>query len=89
MNKVYGNLKRFVPIRRDRSRLIVSYKCQPLEDGIHAFWCEIYFYKKPHPIVTLDDIKEAIFADINAHTDEKILSGFVWNGKPVWLSSEN
>lgn len=89
MNKVYGIKEKFTPIRSDRSRLIVSYECQPLEDGIHALWYEIYFYKKPHPVVTLDDIKEAIFADINAQTDEKILSGFVWNGKPVWLSSEN
>lgn len=89
MNKVYGILKQFAPIRSDRSRLIVSYECQPLEDGIHAIWYEIYFYKKPHPVVIFDDIKYAILSDINAQTDQKILSGFVWNNKPVWLSSEN
>lgn len=89
MNKVYGILKQFTPIRSDRSRLIVSHECQPLEDGIHAIWYEIYFYKKPHPVVTLDDIKETILSDINSQTDEKILKGFVWNDKPVWLSSEN
>jgi len=89
MNKVYGIKETFTPIRSDRSRLIVSYECHPLEDGIHALWYEIYFYKKPHPVVTLDDIKEAILSDINAQTDEKILTGFVWEEKPVWLSSEN
>ena len=26
---------------------------------------------------------------VNSLTDEKILSGFVWNGKHVWLSTEN
>ena len=89
MNKVYGNLKQFAPIRSDRSRLIISYECQPLEDGVHATWYEIYFYKKPYPVVTFEMVKEAVIADINAQTDEKILSGFVWEEKPVWLSSEN
>lgn len=89
MNKVYGILKQFTPIRSDRSRLIISYECQPLEDGVHATWYEIYFYKKPYPVVTFEMVKEAIIADINAQTDEKILKGFVWNDKPVWLSSEN
>ena len=89
MNKVYGILNFFTSIRSDRSRLIISYDCQPLEDGIHATWYEIYLYKKPYPVVTFEMIKEAIIADINAQTDEKILTGFVWNDKPVWLSSEN
>ena len=89
MNKVYGLTTEFAPIRKDRSRLIVSYECVPEQDGIHATWYEIYFYKKPHPVVTFEEIKEAILGDINAQTDEKILTGFVWNDKPVWLSSEN
>lgn len=89
MNKVYGTLKDYTPYRTDRSRLIIAYDCQPEPDGTYATWYEIYFYKKPHPVVTLDDIKEAILSDINAQTDEKILTGFVWEEKPVWLSSEN
>lgn len=89
MNKVYGNLTGFTSIRSDRSRLIISYGIRPLEDNIHATWYEIYFYKKIHTAVTLDEIKDAILADINTQTDEKILTGFVWNDKPVWLSSEN
>jgi len=89
MNKIYGNLTEFVPIRSDRGRLIVSYDCQPEADGIHATWYEVYFYKKPHPVVTLEDIKSAVIADINAQTDEKILKGFMWENMNVWLSSEN
>jgi hypothetical protein len=40
-------------------------------------------------------VKDAILGDINAQTDEKIISGFVWtptaggDPKPVWLSTEN
>lgn len=89
MNKVYGLTTEFAPIRKDRSRLIVSYECVPEQDGIHATWYEIYFYKKQHSTVTFEEIKEAILSDINAQTDAQILTGFVWNDKLVWLSSEN
>ncbi len=49
----------------------------------------MYFNKNQYQVVTLQDIKDAIIADINAQTEEKILTGFVWQEKPVWLSSEN
>ena len=89
MNKVYGIKEKFTPITTDRSRLIVAYDYQPLEDDVHATWYEIYFYKKLHPYVSDEEIKTAILDDINSQTDEKILKGFEWNKKPVWLSSEN
>lgn len=40
-----------------------------------------------HP--TADELKEVITQHIDAQTDGKILSGFVWNGQRVWLSAEN
>ena len=89
MNKVYGNKKEFTPIRSDRSRLIVSYNLQPLEDGIHATWCEIYFYKKPHPYVSAEEIKLAILEDIDNEVKRVIIEDFVWNSHKVWLSIEN
>ena len=49
----------------------------------------MYLYKKQMSSLSLSDVKDAIVKDINDRTDEKILSGFVWNDKPVWLSSEN
>ena len=61
MNKVYGNLKEFTPIRSDRSRLIISYNCQVEKDNIHATWCEIYFYKKPHPYVSDEEMAKRYF----------------------------
>lgn len=89
MNKIYGKKEGYSPIRSDRSRLIVGYDMQPTGDGVYATWYEIYFNKKTHPVVTSEGIREAILADINARTDEKILSGFVWENNKVWLSSEN
>lgn len=89
MNKVYGNLKEFTPIRSDRSRLIVSYNCQPQEDNIHSIWCEVYFYKKPHPHVSNDDIKAAILEDVDNEVKRLIIETMTWNDKQVWLSIEN
>lgn len=89
MNKVYGIKSEFTPIRSDRSRLIVSYEMTPLEDGVHATWFEIYFYKKPHPVVTFDDIKEAILKDVDDGVKRMIIEDMRWEDKQVWLSLEN
>lgn len=89
MNKIYDLKEQFIPIRYGGNRIIISYDYQILEDGINSIWYEVYFYNNLHGQIGFDEIKEAILADINAQTDEKILSGFIWNDKPVWLSSEN
>lgn len=38
---------------------------------------------------SINQIKQMIIDWYNKQTDEKILSGFVWNDMPVWLSTEN
>ena len=38
---------------------------------------------------TFEEIKELITRWFNQSIDEKIMSGFVWNDYPVWLSTEN
>ena len=38
---------------------------------------------------TKAELKTDLDGLVNSLTDQKILSGFVWNGKPVWLSTEN
>ena len=63
-------------------------------DEQNATWYEIYLSKKQNANVGLKEIKDAIIADINSRTDEKIISGFVWTPEggdpiPVWLSTEN
>ena len=40
------------------------------------------------PVTDAEIIAEKV-AEIDAETDRKILRGHVWNGTPVWLSSEN
>lgn len=88
MSKVYGIRKDFAYVRQDASRNIYGYGLEQVDDT-HYIWGEVYFYKKQNPSPTIDDIKNAIIGDINAQTDERILSGFVWQNIPVWLSSEN
>lgn len=89
MNKVYGLFLEFSYVREDRTRIVVSYNLEQLEDGVHATWNEIYFYKKQHPVITLQDVKDAIIGEINTAVEEKIKSGFEWKDNPVWLSIEN
>ena len=88
MNKVFGNIEDFALIKEDASRIVVSYEYEKVDED-NATWYEVYFYKKQVAKPTISQVKEAVFADINKQTDEKIVSGFVWNSKPVWLSEEN
>lgn len=53
------------------------------QDGVS--FIEAEFPYKP----SLDEAKEFVIGVIDAKTDNKILTGLVWNNKPVWLSAEN
>lgn len=50
-----------------------------------AIWEKYIFNHIP----SIDEIKNIIISYYNNITDKKILSGFVWNGMKVWLSTEN
>lgn len=98
MSKIYGLRKDFAPVREDRSRTIVSYGLQVEPDGEHATWNEVYFYKKKVGRPSKEQIKDAIIADIDERTVERITKGYEWTvlhgadeGRTVkvWLSMEN
>lgn len=89
MEKVYGVKQCYVPVRETYSQTIISYSMKPEPDGVHATWYEVYFNKKEVKKPSLEQIKDAVISDINARVKDNIISGFVWNGKPVWLSEEN
>lgn len=89
MNKVCGTENDYSPVRRDGGRVAICYGKEAVGDGVHYTWYEVYFYIKKDGMPTFEKAKKAVHDDINAQTDEKILSGWVWNGKPVWLSEEN
>lgn len=57
------------------------------EDGNQqgVTFIEAEFLHKP----TMTEVKDAILGWMNKKIDEKIVSGFEWNGMSVWLSTEN
>lgn len=87
MNKVNGKKTSFSPLRDDGSRITICYGLKKI--GKLYEWREVYLPKKTTPNITLSDIKAAIIADINNRVKTSIVSGFVRNNKPVWLSEEN
>jgi len=62
----------------------VNAKGETVESPL-ALWQEHTFDHIP----TLMEIKSVVTDFYNKKIDEKILCGFEWNGKKVWLSSEN
>ncbi len=97
MNKVFGKISDFSPVREDGSRVIISYGFEAVDEE-NATWQEVYLYKKQQAIVTLDVVKQAVIGDIDAKTDGRILEGYEWTllhgpqegqAVKVWLSKEN
>lgn len=89
MNKVYGTKPYYSLVRQDGSRTIVSFGLILESDGEHYTWYECYWYKKPHPIVTIKDVKNAIITGINEETKTNIIEKFYYQGKNIWLSEIN
>ncbi len=84
MEKVFGAEERHDALIRfgtKRSVLIYGYG----EDGNGGY---DYRHTFDH-IPTEEEVLEVITNHVNGLTDMKILSGYVWNGINVWLSSEN
>lgn len=95
MSKKCGKSAEFALVREERSQLVVGYGKTKVDGKSLYEWYEVGFNTKKSGKPTLDQVKQAIFDDINSRTDEKIISGFVWTPKaggdpiPVWLSTEN
>ena len=55
------------------------------KDGQGDYACRKVYNHRP----TGEELRSDITELVNKSVDEKILTGYVWNGKAVWLSSEN
>ena len=88
MNKVYGLKSDYAAVKKDASRVIVCYGFEEV-DGENATWYEVYLPMSQMQQLNINVVKEAVYGDINARTDDNILEGFVWNDIKVWLSAEN
>ena len=91
-NKYCGTAADYQPVSEDQSRVVIMYGLK--EDGEKAEWYQLNFYKKQGK-PSFDQVKDAIIADIDKQTDEKILNGYQFTPdgaeEPivVWLSKEN
>ena len=83
MEKVYGATERHdqLIMFRHGAVLVFGYGVEN-GDGYD------YRHKFSH-VPAKDEVLETIVNHVNGLTDEKILSGFKWRGKNVWLSTEN
>jgi len=86
--KVNGTLSDFAAVRTEGTQIVISYGLKQMDGDLYE-WHEVSLNKTSTNALTLDIVKTAILGDINHRTDEKILSGLVWQNKPVWLSTEN
>ena len=86
-NKYCGAVADYQPVSEDQSRVVIMYGLTE-SDGELAEWYQLVFYKKQGK-PSFEQVKKAIIADINERVKAKIIGGFVWNNKPVWLSEEN
>lgn len=94
MNKIYGLKSDYAPVKREGTQIIVSYGYEAI-DKKEGTWYEVSLPAANYPLLSFADVKDAIEGDINADTDQKIISGLIWTPAaggdpiPVWLSTEN
>ena len=92
-NKYCGTAADYQPVSEDQSRVVIMYGLKEIGDG-KAEWYEVVFYKKQGK-PSFEQVKDAIIADIDKQTDEKILNGYQFTPEgaeepiTVWLSKEN
>ena len=55
-----------------------------IETNVGTWTKHTFMTKRSH-----SQIKDFILSEMNKRIDEKIVSGFIWNEMPVWLSTEN
>lgn len=94
MLRITDKNEAFIPILLYGDAVKIAFDYEPLyeydEDGKQiqtdvGTWSEHVFRSRP----SVGQIRDFILLEINKRTDQKILSGFVWNGMQVWLSTEN
>ena len=94
MIRVTNKKEKYIPIVDMGDRVKISFDYEVFynvdEEGNKTpsnvgTWTEAIITPKP----SLSQIKSFILGEINKRTDEKIVSGFVWNDMQVWLSTEN
>ena len=94
MIRVTNINEKFTPLAMKGGSITIAFDYEPFynidEDGNKVetnlgTWSVHSFTRRP----SFGQLKNFILSEINKRTDEKIISGFEWNGMNIWLSSEN
>lgn len=90
MEKVYGSPKRQdglfkISYKHNKWELIYGFGKDKETDETGWNWRKRFIGVKP----TIEECRQVITAQINVEVQQKILTGFMWFGVPVWLSTEN
>lgn len=94
MIRITNRNEKYTPLTKKGRSVTICFDYEPYfdidEDGNKVetnlgTWSVHSFISTP----SFGQLKNFILAEINKRTDEKIISGFEWNGMSVWLSSEN
>lgn len=95
MAKICGNGADFALVKQERSRTIIGYESKPIQGSELSEWHEVYFPRKVVDLPNIEQVREAVLADIDRQTDVQILNGYEFTPdgaqEPivVWLSKEN
>ena len=95
MAKICGNGADFALVKQERSRTIIGYELKPIQGSELAEWHEVYFPRKVVDLPSIEQVREAVLADIDRQTDAQILNGYEFTPDgaqepiTVWLSKEN
>jgi hypothetical protein len=68
-----------------KGRWVLRYDIKPTDNNGEVSYISQVIEYKP----TIKKVKDIILSWMNSEIDNKIVSGFMWNGMKVWLSSEN
>jgi hypothetical protein len=87
MEKIYGTKQRQDGLMHiGRSKWILFYGFGKDDEKSESGWEYRHtFDHKP----TLSEVRELVISAINNTTNERIINGFIWNDKPIYLSIEN
>ena len=86
MNKTHSStLPAYIECTNPRiSKFVIRYDITPSASPAYTYYEQIFYH---HP--TDEEILATLTAHINRQTDTAILTGFTYEGIPVWLSTEN
>lgn len=75
--KKIGRIADFQLKRDEQTRVVICYDYTEINET-DATWREVELNKRQHQIVDFELVRNAILADINQRTDERILTGYEW-----------